>query len=108
MALPTVEEALEHLGYDSTDPVIVRNVTRDLSAAVALLRGSVGDDVEDLMPDDARAADLVLVYLEDLWDERGLSAKASGAARRLVHDMEWQLRLELQRLRDAATKGATV
>lgn len=106
MALPTIEEALEHLGYDYADDVTQRNAARALSAAVATLRGSVGDDVEELMPNDPRAAELVLIYLDDLWDEKGTSAKVSVATRRLVHSMEWQLRLELSRLREA--EGATV
>lgn len=105
MAMPTVEEALEHLGYDYADEATTRNARRALAAAKSTLRGSVGDDVEELMPDDPRAAELVLIYLDDLWDERGTSAKVSGATRRMVHDMEWQLRLELQRLRDAEGVG---
>lgn len=98
--MPTYEEALEHLGIDYADALIEANVKRALKTAVATLHGSVGEDAETLLPDDPRIAELVLIFTDDLYSNRGVSAKVSGATRRMVHDMEWQLRLELRQLRE--------
>lgn len=100
--MPTVTEAMEYLGIDYPDDVITRNVTRALSAAVKTLHGAVGEDVEDLMPDDPRAKELVLIYLDDLYSDRGISAKVSGTTRRMVADMVLQLQLELRTRREEA------
>ena len=101
--MPTLEEALIYLGYeaDETDAVVITNVKRALATAVKTLKGAVGSDIETLMPDgDERATELVLIYLDDLHTNRGLSTKVSGATRRLVATMELQLRLDLRRLRE--------
>lgn len=101
--MPTLEEALLYLGIDYADDVIQANVTRALKTAVATLHGSVGEDVEKLLPDDPRITELVLLYLDDLYSNRGLSNKAIGSYRRLISDMEWQLRLELRQKREGAS-----
>ena len=59
----------------------------------------VGADVETLLPDDPRAKELVLIYTDDLYSQRGVSAKVSGATRNLVHSMELQLQMELRTAR---------
>lgn len=100
--MPTVDEALAYLGIDYPDPVVTANVTRALATAEKTLHGAVGEDVEDLMPDDPRAKELVLIYMDDLYSERGVSTKVSGATRRMVADMVMQLQLELRTLREAA------
>lgn len=100
--MPTVEEALIYLGIDYTDDVVTANVRRALAAAVKTLHGSVGEDIEEYMPGDPRAKELVLLYLDDLYTNRGLAYKQIGSQRRLIADMEWQLRLELRQLREAA------
>ena len=100
--MPTIEEALEHLGYDETDEVIRRDVTRDLAAATRTLLGAIGDDVEKYLPADPRVKELALMYLDDIHDERGTSAKVSGSIRRIVNTMETQLRLELRRAKEEA------
>lgn len=102
--MPTLEETLQYLGIDYVDDVITANVERAMRTAVATLHGSVGEDVDKLMPDDPRVKELVLLYLDDLYSNRGLSNKAIGSYRRLISDMEWQLRLELRQLREEAAK----
>lgn len=98
----TYEEALVHLGIDYPDDSTQRIVTQKLAAAIKTLHGAVGEDVEILMPDDERAKELVITYLDDLYANRGTSAKVSGAVRLSVQTMELQLRLELRRLREEA------
>lgn len=92
----TYEEALVHLGIDYPDESTKQIVTQKLAAAIKTLRGAVGEDVETLMPGDERAKELVITYLDDLYSNRGVSAKVSGAVRRSVQTMELQLTLELR------------
>lgn len=100
--MPTVEDALVYLGIDYPDEFIQKNVTRALATAVKTLHGAVGEDVETLMPNDPRAQELVLIYLDDLYSEKGVSTKVTGSTRRLVADMVQQLQLELRTLREEA------
>lgn len=103
----TVEDALKYTGHDIEyiDDVIRGNAQRALKTANKVLLGAVGEDLEDLIPGDARADELVLIYFDDLFSERGVSAKVSGATRRLVADMELQLRLELRAKREAGAQA---
>lgn len=102
--MPTIEEALIYLSIDYADEVVIANVTRALASAKQLVHGSVGEDVETLLPDDPRVKELVLLYTDDLYSNRGLTHKQIGSQRRLIADMEWQLRLELRQLREAVEK----
>ena len=101
--MPTIDAntALTYLGIDYSDEVVLLNVNRALATARQTLFGAVGEDIDSFLPDDPRAVELVLIYLEDLYSQRGISAKVSGATRRLVSDMELQLRLELARAKEA-------
>ena len=100
--MPTIEDVLRYLGIDYADDTVTRNVQSAMSTAWQVLLGSVGDDLEKYLPDDPRIAELVKIYVDDLYSERGVSAKVSNATRQLVNTMEWQLRLELARAREAA------
>lgn len=100
--MPTIEDCLAYLGIDYADDLIRKNVTRALATAIKVLHGAVGEDVETLMPNDSRARELVLIYMDDLYSEKGVSAKVTGATRRMVADMELQLRLELRTIREEA------
>ena len=100
--MPNIEEVLAYLGIDYADEVVTRNVQSAMNTAWQVLLGSIGADVETYLPDDPRVAELVKIYVDDLYSERGVSAKVSGATRQLVNTMEWQLRLELLAAREAA------
>lgn len=102
--MPTFEEALQYLAIDYADEVVTANVKRALAAARKTVHGSVGDDVEILLAGDARVKELILLYLDDLYSTRGLTNKAIGSTRRLVSDLEWQLRLELRQRREAVAE----
>lgn len=100
----TLETALQHLGYDEVDAVIRAKVTDQLAEAETLLKGAVGDDIFELLPDDPRINTLLKAYLDDLHDDRGtVSAKASNAKRALIHTTEWQLKTTLIRKREGAS-----
>lgn len=100
--MPELKEALQYLGIDYSDDVTNANVTRAMKTAQKTLQGAVGEDVDEFLPGDPRVAELILIYTDDLYSERGVAAKVSAATRSLVADMELQLRLELARARKAA------
>lgn len=100
--LVTEEEALQHLGIDYADAVVSSIVNSKLQTAIKIMHGAIGDDAEMYLPDDPRIKELVLIYLDDLYSQRGLSAKVSGATRKLVADMELQLRTELRTAKEGA------
>lgn len=100
--MPTIEDVLAYLGIDYADEVVTRNVESAMATAKQVLLGSVGEDVETYLPNDPRVAELVKIYVDDLYSERGLSAKVSNATRQMVNTMEWQLRLELARAKEQA------
>lgn len=98
----SLDDAMIYLGIDYPDERVTHNVESALKAAQSTLLGAVGSDLEKYLPDDPRAAELVRIYLDDLYSERGVSAKVSGATRSLVTTMEWQLRLDLRKAREEA------
>lgn len=100
--MPTFDETLDYLGLDYVDDVITYNVERAMATAARTLRGAVGSDVEQLMPDDERVKELVLIYTDDLYSNRGVSAKVSAATRHMVQTMELQLKMELRKKREEA------
>lgn len=101
--MPTLDDARTYLGIDVTDDELINaNVQRCLATATKTLHGAVGEDIDTYLPDDPRATELVLIYTDDLYSQRGFNAKVSGATRRLVADMETQLRLEIRRAKEAA------
>ena len=96
-----VEEAIQQLGYDYTDATVRATGARKFAAADKRLKRAVGDDIWDLLPDDPEAIDLLMCYLEESFNEQGVtSAKVSNAKRAAVVDAELHLRLELARLRE--------
>lgn len=100
--MPTYEQALIHLGIDYPDENIKAIVTQKLATAIALVKGAVGDDVDLLLPDDPRVNELVMAYLADLYDNRGVSAKVSNAVRLSMATTVLQLQTTLRRLREEA------
>ena len=109
MTMPTLNDLKDYCGIDYTDGMVERNLARDLATAVATLKGAIGEDIEDVLPDDSRVAELVLIYGEDLYSKRGVlnedSAKVSGSTRRMTNDLETQLRLEYRKAKEAGANG---
>lgn len=92
--MPTVDEVLYYLGIDYADDMINRNIERAIRTADAYLKGAIGDNYPT---DDPRAKELALIFIADLYDNRGMMEKVSGNVRRLVDDFMLQLKLELMR-----------
>lgn len=87
-------------GSAEVDNTSSKNLTLALNAAIRAVRGALGEDVDTLMPYDPRVAELVFIFTDDLYTNRGVSAKVSGATRQLVATMELQLRMELRKKRE--------
>lgn len=102
----TLEDALAYLGIDYPDTVITRNITRAMATAEKTLQGAIGKDVETILPDDERLKELALIYVDDLYSDRGVAQKVSGATRKLVATMELQLRMEYRAAVAAAEEEA--
>jgi hypothetical protein len=100
--MPTIDEALQHLGIDYADAMVTANVLRALASAHRRMLGAVGEDVETYLPADERVTQLVLLYTQENYDARDASVKEANARRRLTNDLELQLRLELRRAKAAA------
>jgi uncharacterized phage protein (predicted DNA packaging) len=92
--MPTVEEVKAYLGIDYADEMVTRNIERSIQTADAYLKGSIG---ENYPTGDPRVKELALIFISDLYDNRGMIEKTAGNVRRLVDDMCLQLRLELSR-----------
>lgn len=92
--MPTIEEVLAYLGYDVADNMVRKNVERSIQTADYYLRGSIGENYPE---DDPRIKELALIFISDIYENRGMIEKTSGNVRRLVDDMSLQLRLELNR-----------
>lgn len=103
--MPTLSDALDYMGIDYADALVSKNAQRALNTAQSIVKGAVGDDVFDLMPNDDRVKELVLMFTDDLYSERGVALKVSAATRKLATDIEWQVKLELKRAREAAADG---
>ena len=91
--MPTIEEVLDYLGYDYSDDMVDKNIERCIKTADAYLKGSIG---KNYPTEDPRVKELALIFISDLYDNRGMIDKVAGNVRRLVDDMSLQLRLELR------------
>ena len=99
--MPTLEEALAYLGIDYADDAVRQNAQGALDAAVDVIRGAIGDDVYEMLPDSKKLKELTLLHTADLYDERNTTTpKANAVNRRIVDSMEWQLKLELRRKKE--------
>ena len=99
----TIEEVIEYIPIDYPDELTRKNANRALATAKKTLYGAVGEDVEQLLPGDERAKELVLMFAKDLYEQRGYtSAKVTGATRQMAADLILQLQMELRRRREEA------
>lgn len=92
--MPTEQEVINYMGIDYADDMVKANINRAIMTADAYLKGAIG---KDYPKDDPRAKELSLIFIADLYDNRGVIEKVSGNVRRLVDDMILQLKLELMR-----------
>lgn len=100
----TVDELLLHMGFDERDDQIVANANSALEDAEAYLKSKIGEDVFDLLPEDPKLSRLWKIHATDFYETRNsnpsASAKTGNAKSALVHDLEWNLKMELARARE--------
>lgn len=90
MAL-TLEDVKNYLRVDFDDDDTL--LTGLMSAADEYLKSGVGANYNN---ESERAKTLSLIVIADLYDNRGISERASANVRKLVDDFALQMRLELR------------
>lgn len=88
-----LQDVRDYLGIDFIDDMTERRLVRSINVADKFLIGALGVDYPI---DDERAQELALMIIADLFDNRELSQKQESMYRKLAHDMELQLRLEMR------------
>lgn len=97
----TLNEAAQHIGIDYLDDgMTAANLQRALDSSIYRLYGAVGRDVEEYLDGDPRITQLVLIYTEEAYDNHPGSAKQDAAKNHLRDNLELQLRLELNAVKD--------
>lgn len=97
----TLNEAAQHIGIDYLDDgMTAANLQRALDSSIYRLYGAVGRDVEEYLDGDPRITQLVLIYTEEAYDNHPGSAKQDAAKNHLRDNLELQLRLELNAMKD--------
>lgn len=91
--LVSTQDVKDYLGIDFTDDMTERRIERSIRVADKFLIGALG---KDYPRDDERAQELALMIIADLFDNRELSQKQASMYRKLAHDFELQLRLEMR------------
>ena len=88
-----LREALDYLGIDAEDDMIINNIDRQIEVADRHLKAAVGDDYP---ADDPRMKEVALMIVGELYDKRTLSAKEENRINSLARLYMRQIRLELE------------
>ena len=88
-----LREALDYLGIDAEDDMIINNIRRQIEVADRHLKAAVG---EDYPADDPRMKEVALMIVGELYDKRTLSAKEENRINSLARLYMRQIRLEMR------------
>ena len=88
-----LREALDYLGIDAEDDMIINNINRQVEVADRHLKAAVG---EDYPADDPRMKEVALMIVSELYDNRTLSAKEESRIKSLARQYMRQIRLEME------------
>ena len=88
-----LREALDYLGIDAEDDMIINNINRQIEVADRHLKAAVGDDYP---ADDPRMKEVALMIVSELYDNRTLSAKEESRINSLARQYIRQIRLEMR------------
>ena len=88
-----LREALDYLGIDAEDDMIINNINRQVEVADRHLKAAVGDDYP---ADDPRMKEVALMIVSELYDNRTLSAKEESRIKSLARQYMRQIRLEMR------------
>lgn len=92
-AVVSLEEVCAYIPIDYVDDDVKADINRMISTADRYLSGAVG---ENYPKDDARAKEIALIVISDLYQNRGTSTVITGNVKRMLDDMMWQLKLEMR------------
>lgn len=84
-----LREALDYLGIDAEDDMIINNINRQIEVADRHLKAAVGDDYP---ADDPRMKEVALMIVSELYDHRVLSAKEENRINSLARLYMRQIR----------------
>lgn len=88
-----LREALDYLGIDAEDDMIINNIRRQIEVADCHLKAAVGDDYP---ADDPRMKEVALMIIGELYDNRTLSSKEESRINSLARQYMRQIRLEMR------------
>ena len=88
-----LREALDYLGIDAEDDMIINNIRRQIEVADRHLKAAVG---EDYPADDPRMKEVALMIIGELYDNRTLSTKEENRINSLARLYMRQIRLEME------------
>lgn len=97
----SIEEVCDYMGFLTVEveaeenQVVKRNIIRLIKFSDMYLQGAIG---EKYPKEDERAKQIALLVISDLYDYRDLDSKnISNTTRKLLNDLEWQLKTEMRR-----------
>lgn len=95
----TLQEVCDDMGYlveeVEKDEVVKRNINRLIKFSDSYLKGAIGNNYPKA---DERAKQIALLVISDLYDHRELDSKSiSNTTRKLLNDLEWQLKTEMRK-----------
>ena len=100
----TLEEVCDYMGYlveeveAEENQVVKRNIIRLIKFSNLYLQGAIG---KNYPTEDERAKQIALLVISDLYDYRDLDSKnITNTTRKLLNDLEWQLKTEMRKNSD--------
>lgn len=96
----SIEEVCDYMGFlmseveSEENQVVQRNIIRLIEFSDMYLQGAIG---KKYPKEDERAKQIALLVISDLYDYRDLDSKnISNTTRKLLNDLEWQLKMEMR------------
>ena len=100
----TIEEVCDYMGYlveeveAEESKIVKRNILRLIKFSDLYLQGAIG---KNYPKEDERAKQIALLVISDLYDYRDLDSKnITNTTRKLLNDLEWQLKTEMRKNSD--------
>lgn len=95
----TLQEVCDNMGFFieevEKDEIVKRNINRLIKFSDLYLKGAIGNNYPK---EDERAKQIALLVISDLYDYRELDSKnINNTTRKLLNDLEWQLKTEMRK-----------
>lgn len=105
MEFITEQDVYDYLGIDYEDDMTSRRVRSLINAVDSYLIGAIGPDYAIAVGPEslAKARELALMLIGELYETRGTSAKETGVIRTLLSSMLLQLQLDYEYYEEETT-----